>query len=247
MKKTILAILCLVFSLYFLTSCSKKDNSTPENQNKAITAKDLEPYYITSIRSNGTKKTLSVIYFTSADGQLNATWDKAGSRRVVPVTVTDNQFAFDEDKDGKYVYTFLLTRDNSGTLSIKEANYKDSTSLNASLDVAMINKVTDAPDFQSDNINPQIFTYTKSSDGDGVYVYFETESRWHIDDKHGSTPLYSYYAVAGGAGWKSEDPASKGQTIGVSVPDYNGNGPVMLIQSTADELESDHIHIAAKL
>lgn len=247
MKKTVLAIVCMLFTISLISSCSKGGDAAPDNQNKAITAKDLTPYYITSIRSNAAKKTLSVIYFTSAEGQINATWDKAGSRRAAPVTVTDNQFVFDEDNDGKYVFTFLLARDNAGNISIKEANYADATSPGASLDAAMINKVSDAPDFQSDNINPQIFTYTKSSDGDGVYVYFETESRWHIDDKHGSTPLFSYYTVAGGAGWKSEDPASKGQTIGVSVPDYNGNGPVMLIQSTADELESDHIHISAKL
>jgi hypothetical protein len=229
----------VLFIILLFVSCSKKNESA---SSKPVTAKDLLGYYIAETYTSKSVQSLSVTYFVdNGDGSVNAVWDRFGARRSVVVTVKDNQFSMDLDGNGSVVFSFTLKRDSSGGVALASSGVVFSSDANSKIDNVEIFRVSDAPGFTG-----QQFSYSIPNADDDTYLYFDANGKWHYEDYNGSAGNYSYYNIGGGngVGWKCEDAASGGVSMGVMVPKWNGQEVVMLTQSSISRLEKNVVHMA---
>jgi len=219
-----------------MSACSKK-NDNPAS--KAITAQDLQSYYIVNLYTDQGKQRLSVIYFPKDTGAIKAWLDMNGVRRAYPVALKGDQFTFDGDANGVLVYTFTLKRDSAGNVAIASADIKHTGYPDTKMNASQIIKVSAAP-----VLTGKIFSYTIPGSDDDTYIHFDAGSTLRFDDYNGIVGPYSYYSIGNGIGWKCEDPASGGSTMGVVGLSSNGNTPMMLIQTTVPMLDPSRIHTA---
>ncbi|MBS1660151.1 MAG: hypothetical protein JST68_03775 [Bacteroidetes bacterium] len=217
-----------------LTACSKK-NDSPGQQNKNVTIQDIKNYYITAIITDVNTTRLATIYFYKDSAVL----DELGLRRQLPISLTNNQLTYDINSNGVAVFTFTLKKDSAGSLTLETSDYKRSDASQSKLNSAQIVKVSDAPAF----INIE-YAYTIPGADDDTYLHFGTGDKWSYEDYGGKSGQYSYYLLGNGQGWKCEDAASGGSSMGIMVPKWDGNGPVMLLQTTVKRLDPSRIHVA---
>jgi|GEM_PF-1123004 len=228
---TTLVIACI------LTSCSKKNDS-----NNKVTVQDLQDHYIVAINTDKGVQRLSVIYFTKDGSNVNAVLDQNGLRRQLPLSIQDNRFVYDVNSNGASVFTFNVKKDGNGIVSIYGADYKRDTDPQSKIDHAEIMKVSDAPVFAG-----KVFTYYIPSAVGDTKLLFEAGNKWHYEDEFEPRNLhYSYYVIGNGIGWKSEDAASEGISLGVVVPQWEGKGPLMLLQTSIERIDESRIHAATK-
>jgi hypothetical protein len=231
-------IISLFAALILISSCSKKNDGNNNN----ITAQDLQDHYMVAINTDKGVQKLSVIYFIKDGGNLNAVLDQNGLRRQLPVNVQDNRLVYDVNSNGTSVFTFTLKKDDNGNVIVEGSDYKRDTDPQSKMEYAEIIKVSDAPVFDGGK-----FTYYIPLAVGDTHLLFEDGNKWHYEDEFEPRNLrYSYYVLGNGIGWKSEDAASEGISLGVVVPQWEGNGPTMLLQTTIARLDKTRIHAATK-
>jgi hypothetical protein len=239
MKRLFQSVFAVLVIACIITSCSKKSDNITKDPN--ITTQELQDYYIISIFTDKGVQKLGVIYFVKDGSGMTAILDGNGLRRQLPVTFANNLFVFDANSNGSAVFAFTLKRETNGHAGLDSYSFKRTGDSQSKLDYAEMIKVSDAPAFDG-----KVFTYSLPLTTNETHLRFEAGNKWKYDDPSGSTSLYSYYAIGNGIGWKCEDAASGGTSMGVMVPKWTGNGPTMLLETTISRLDAAHIHNAVR-
>lgn len=233
----IIQLLMLVFLFCIAGSCSKRDDN--EGASTSVTTSDMLNYYIVFQTSTNQYK---IIYFVKENNAINAYYDGLAIRKITAIeNISGNVLNLKYTLNNQLaIFTFNLNKDSSGNVTL------GSYSLDFpgySIVHAEMYKNSDAPVFLNSFGNNTIYTYTKASDEDAVFLYFNQfapGTAWKYDDKHGPSSFMPLYAIGNNVGWKSNDES----TFGIAVNKWwNHNFAVMLIQTNISELDAGN-HIA---
>lgn len=219
--KTFSKLIVLAVLLASMAACGKKDKEEIR-PDAPVTAESLLDHYVTIVISGS--PSLRIIYFNKVGNEVKGTLDIVTSRRVQTINVVNDSFSFDTDGDGKKVYNFKLSRDGSGKLFLSSYTYVNTDEPAIVLSYAQIDNVSDVQDFKGKS-------FVASDHAD--YTMNFLESTWEVKDARQNDDGYApYYVISPGA-WKGK--RNNGPDyMGVSVPKWKGDQPVMLVQHNGD-------------
>ncbi|SDC89589.1 hypothetical protein [Niabella drilacis] len=194
-----------------VVSCKKAQDTVSETP---VMAPDLVNYYIAmeGISDEG-RAGFRVIYFDNNGGMVNATSDRAASRRGQAVTVENNTFRFDINANGTLVYEFTFAKSKAGELLLKTATNVGSAS------VQMVNtelfKVADAPRWGS-----KVFKrITGLTDYFTYYGFSGNKTLYANSTSPATAPALGCYALGSDVGFKN----NSDNLMGIFVPSWKGN------------------------
>jgi len=234
MKRILYCALAVLITGNLITSCSKKNDNSG-----SISVQELLNYYFVDVHTVNNKQTLCVLYFIKDGDSILAVWDKAGARRATKLVIKDNKFVFDLDANGSVIYSFTFKRDSAGGVGVADANFKQASDPQSRMDAGMIIKNSDAPALAG-----RVLAYQVPGADDETRMHFATGGQWSYDDYYGSSGALSWYFIGNNIGWKADDPAKGGTSMGVVVPKWNGDEPMMLFQTNINRLNAGVVNVA---
>lgn len=207
--KPIFKAFALILLLAFV-SCKKdgavKPGPDPEPKTPVVT-NDLLTHNILLEIKNQDSELLRAISFNKDGATVKATWDGAGARRIVPVSIINNTLTIDPNGNGKVIYTFVFDKDSSGNIKMASSTYYNQDDASFTM-TAIIFKTSDATSFANKKFTAQ---------NAALFIKFSDAHKWSMSanrDFDGAV-WADYYDVAPGI-WKGTYNGSEYMGVGVS-------------------------------